>query len=784
MFNMKHALLLQFSLFFCQISFCQNYNIDSISHVDYQQLHAANLNDCWGYTDETGIEYALVGTTKGTSIVSLENPSNPQEVLWIPGSESIWRDLQVYNNVLYVTTEAQDGLLIVDLSPLPQSNNLGISYYNGPAGSEWSSAHDIFVDTQAGWAYICGANRGNGGMIILDIHTDPLLPIEVSEFDNWYCHDAFAQGNKLYGAHISDGFFSIIDVTDHSNPILLNTQLTSSAFTHNIWATSDDHYVVTTDELPNSFLDFYDVSDPMNIQFTDKIQSSPGQNVIPHNAFIENDTIVYTSYYTDGVTVHDMSRPKNVVQIGSYDTHPAQNSNTIGCWGVYPYFPSGLIIGSDMETGLFILQPTLQKPSYYEGLVRDASNLNPLSGVKVKILGNSNQYTTSGNGEYYIGVLNPSTYSVVFSKVAYYPDTIQVNFQTGLVEIDTIDLVPIDPLNYTIVVTDFDSGDPIIGANTRISNPLIDIDQVTDGFGEASIAVYYPGANKVIVGKWGYVTKCLDTILENDNVTLHYSLKKGYYDDFSFDFGWTTFTGSATQGFWERGIPFPSGSIAVPQEDAFYDCTNYCYLTGNAETFIGNEDDVQEGMVTLLSPTFDLTGYSDPYIYFERFFFNWYGPNVFDDELNVSLQNSTVTLAVDQTEDSVYFAAWEPVSVRVLDFMSLDNAMRLRIRTSDLVGSNNITEAAFDHFMITEGSVASIKDESENHWVISPNPSHGLFKVKGIPIGEVYSILDIMGKVVHEGQVLNDEELLGLNHLNPGIYTFRCGNRIKKIMIL
>src|SRR6218665_792472 len=478
-----------------------------------------------------------------------------------------------------------------------------------------------------------------------------------------------------------------------------------------------------------------------------------------------------------------MSRPKNVVQIGWYDTHPSQSSSYNGCWGVYPYFPSGLIIGSDMEMGLFILEPTLQKPCYYEGLVRDASNLNPLNGVKVKILGNTNQYTTGIDGKYYVGALNQSTYSVVFSKVAYYPDTVEVSLLTGLVETDTIDLVPIDPLEYTIVVTDFDTGDPIIGANIRIGNPMIDIDAITDGFGEASLSVYYPGQNKMAIGKWGYITYCTDTILEEDNTTLHYSLKKGYYDDFSFDFGWTTSFIGATQGFWERGIPFQSGNISVPNEDAFYDCTNYCYLTGNAETLIANEDDVQNGGVVLLSPVFDLTGYADPYIYFEKFFFNWYGPNVFNDVLKVNLLNASTSYLVYESEDSVYNAFWEPVSIRVLDYMPLDNSIQLRVATSDTTGSNNVTEAAFDYFMVTEGSVLANQTNIKEQWNLFPNPSSGSVYVVGLEPGNEVRVYDCSGTLVYFDIVDKMQFKLELNGLESGVYFVKSLAGSRKLLI-
>jgi hypothetical protein len=53
-----------------------------------------------------------------------------------------------------------------------------------------------------------------------------------------------------------------------------------------------------------------------------------------------------------------------------------------GAWGAWPYLPSGNIIVSDMEQGLFILGPTYVKACYLDGLVTDAGTGAPLFGLK------------------------------------------------------------------------------------------------------------------------------------------------------------------------------------------------------------------------------------------------------------------------------------------------------------------------------------------------------------------------------------------------------------------
>ena len=183
-------------------------NMSELGYLDLVSSHNSDASDIWGYVDGSGNEYAIVGLNNGTSIVDVTNPANPVEIFFESGMNSIWRDIKTWNNHAYVTTEEPQGLLIIDLSTLPGNPNLTTTYYNGPAGNQWASAHNLFID-ENGICYIFGANRGNGGAIMLDLTIDPMNPVEVGEVDNWYTHDGVARGDTLYMGHINDGYMSI-----------------------------------------------------------------------------------------------------------------------------------------------------------------------------------------------------------------------------------------------------------------------------------------------------------------------------------------------------------------------------------------------------------------------------------------------------------------------------------------------------------------------------------------------------------------------------------------------
>lgn len=769
---MKNFLFVLFA-FFAGVSMAQ-LNVDSLSHISYQALHQANLNDVWGYVDEEGNEYAIVGTSKGTSIVNITNPQQPQEVFWLEGTESIWRDPCVWGNYAYITTEANDGLTIIDLSPLPQSQNLPVTMYVGTETNPLLSAHTCFVDEE-GYAYIFGSNRGNRGVQILDIHTNPMFPMEVGVFDNWYCHDGYVRNDTMYLGHIYDGIFSLVDVSDRSNPVLIATQSTPNLFAHNIWPSTNGQYVFTTDEVSGAYIGVYDISNASQIKFVDKIQHSPGKGVVPHNTHVKGDYLV-TSYYSDGIIIHDATYPYNLIKVGQYDSYPGQTIGFDGCWGAYPFFPSGTIIASDITQGLFILGPHYHKAAYLEGIVKDELSGAVLNDVKVKIVGNDQLRRTNAQGWYATGMESSGTYSVRFEKVGYYPKSISVDLVQGqLSTIETL-MTPIPPFECKIMLRDVATNSLIPNANLKLIHPLITHEGTTNGLGERVFSLFYREQYEVIVGKWGFISKCEERMIDESTLELTYFLEKGIYDDFEFDYGWNV-TSDASTGTWVRGVPNPTNNT-VMDYDAPLDCGHQAFVTGNEFNSNPDFDDVDNGSTVLISPQFDLTSFSDPHINFACAFYCFHGPALFDDTIEVYLSNGTETVLID------FWGApqgnpmeWVYKSIPVSGLLPFNNSMQLRVKISDLQPNRNITEGAFDHFRVTNGSTVAVEEKSITS-LLFPNPTSDFLRFKSVLENQNFEILGLEGKRYLNGFLTTSNDTIDVRDLQVGMYFLRLENAV------
>jgi len=322
------------------------------------ELFWNDMSDIWGYADGNGNEYAIATTQTGISIVDVTDPTNPNEIEYINGSNTLWRDAKVWNDYAYIVSEGNDGLVILDLSDL--NNNIPVSQWQGDNYNgnniNFEQAHNIFID-ENGIGYVVGAKyAGFPGIIMLDIASNPTDPDVIGMWHDRYVHDIFVRDDIAWTADIEDGLVSIIDISSKANPNVLNTISTPYNFAHALWLSDDDQTLFVTEEVGGAAVSVYDVGSVFNIQLIDQYRSNPGSNVIPHNVFVKGNYI-YTSYYRDGVTAADISDPTNLTQVADYDTSPNFSGNGFnGAWGVYPYLPSGNILVTDIENGLFILE--------------------------------------------------------------------------------------------------------------------------------------------------------------------------------------------------------------------------------------------------------------------------------------------------------------------------------------------------------------------------------------------------------------------------------------------
>lgn len=405
---MKSPLIVLLFLFTTCLSFAQK-NIQLLSYLPLPD----KINDIWGYATNNK-EYALIGAETGVFIVDVTNPSSPQLLHTIPGDTSIWRDLKTFNQQAYVVNETGGGLLIIDLSNLPQQ--IDYQYVTTIDTLEYLQAHNIFIDSN-GVAYLLGSNIGNQGALMIDVNTPNIYqPALLGNYNQFYVHDAFARNDTLYTAEILNGSFSIVDVSDKNNPIILAQQETGTRYAHNCWLSDDGNYLISTDEKPGAFVEIYDISNLSNIQLLDQYRSNPYDSVIPHNTYFKGDYIL-TSYYRDGLTVVDATIKDNLVEIGNYDTSPFSSAPGFeGNWGVYPYLPSGNIIVSDREEGLFVLGIDYKRASYIRGTAFDTLNNQAIGNGSIEIIGKNTLAYTQFNGSYTTGHADSSFIDIRFSK--------------------------------------------------------------------------------------------------------------------------------------------------------------------------------------------------------------------------------------------------------------------------------------------------------------------------------------------------------------------------------
>src|SRR5688572_22101438 len=372
---------------------CRNLDFQSqisLAQFSSRPVSAANV---WGFVDlNDSREYAVVGLRNGTAIVEVTDPVNPREVVTIPGNASPWREVKVYQMhdglrwraYAYVTTEAANsGLQIIDMSGLPQTAGLAPSSPNRDTDSQ----HTLYVSnidysTNAAlpgatpMLFVAGSNVGVGSWRAYSL-ANPASPLFVSLAPSGgYMHDSTsllitdARTAQCAGHNPCEVLVDfnvdqvqVWDVTNKVQPVLLGSATNpNNRYIHSGWPTVSGSHIIFHDELeeiqfglPTRLytLDLAHLQAP-----TVQISHTGPTSTTDHNGYMLG-TNYYVSHYRRGVVVYDASNPNALVEIGHFDNYvtPSGNSaGTDGTWGVYPFLPSGNLLVSDIENGLFVLR--------------------------------------------------------------------------------------------------------------------------------------------------------------------------------------------------------------------------------------------------------------------------------------------------------------------------------------------------------------------------------------------------------------------------------------------
>ncbi len=324
-------------------------------------------NEIWGFTINNR-EFAVIGSTSGTHIFDVTDPVNSSQVQFIAGADVgpaiIHRDYHDRNGYLYaVSDEGNSTLQIINLKQLPDT---AIVVYD--SNELIRTSHNIFIDESLNKLYACGVRKGDTwgsstSLAIYDIE-NPTNPIHLTNYEvpgtGYNVHDMWVKNDTAFLNNGGNGLF-VVDFTNHSDPQIIGslTEYPDKGYNHSGWPTSDMKTYVMADEDWGYDLKVLDISNLSDINVTATFSSEINENSIAHNQLIK-DNHVYVSSYHDGLQVYDISNQENPIKVASYSTYLMNDHNSYrGAWGVYPFLPSGNILVSDMQYGLYVLAPSI-----------------------------------------------------------------------------------------------------------------------------------------------------------------------------------------------------------------------------------------------------------------------------------------------------------------------------------------------------------------------------------------------------------------------------------------
>lgn len=361
------------------VTFCAQIPINVLGGV-------GNGADLWHYVSPAGREYGIMTTKESVAWVEVTDPFDPVvvHVHERGATSSLWGDVKVIDDHAYVDGEG-GGILVFDMSEIDSG---AVAFRGNATGGK---AHNIVACPEAGLLIRVGQS-----VRFYDVLNDPVHLEFLGSRSDRFVHDAriivYPQDGpdedhrgEIIG-FLNDGFnsgwvdpgLSIVSfgTREDFNPqgvTLGRITWEDGGYSHQCWESEDLRWLYSNDETSaalNSTWQCIDISDLDNAFLGE--QQSNGRTATNHNVFVHGE-MLFAANYKDGVRV--LAADGNTLEeIASFDTFPGASSPGYqGCWGVDPFLPSGTILASDMQRGLFVLR--LDEPVNEEPTIRFVNGL-------------------------------------------------------------------------------------------------------------------------------------------------------------------------------------------------------------------------------------------------------------------------------------------------------------------------------------------------------------------------------------------------------------------------
>ena len=620
-----------------------------------------SANDCWGYTSPSGREYALMGVRNAMVVVEITTPGSPVIVGQVTHSNCLWGDVKVFGDYCYVVNECGGGIDVINLADVDNGN---VTLVGQVTTGGLAASHNVAIDADSGFLYLCGANINGGRLVAFDLSdpANPTLAGQVPSSQGVNVHDAqivtytsgpYAGKQIAFCANGGIGL-DIYDVTNKSNMFRLSrTTYPNLTYCHQCWLSEDRQYLYLNDETDSVnetvIFDVTNLSNPLLVN-----TSSSGVSATDHNLYVR-DGFIYEAEYHAGLRIFCADDPVNPVQVGWFDTYPENDGGGFdGAWSVYPFFPSGTVIVSDIDRGLFVLDPA------------DALSAGALTFAY-----------PNGRPE----LIDPQGGTAVRVEVAAScgatvdPGTALLHYDIG----QGFVTVPMQLVSKNVYDAVFGAIECGLKVSYYVSIQTTSGATFTDPPGAPGETFSVLSANEIIVQS---------------------------QDDLEADTGWVVGApgDNAVTGVWERVDPV--GTAAQPDDDHTPVPGTMCFVTGQCAPGCGlGDNDVDGGQTTLTTPTIDLSAMPEARIGYWRWYSNDTGADPNADVFVVEVSNDngstwtnveTVGPSGPQTSGGWFFHGF-----KVTDFVLPTAQMRLRFIASD-EGLGSLVEAAVDDFTVSE----------------------------------------------------------------------------------